>query len=113
MQLAIPPGGEEKARRFYGEVLGMAELPKPPVLAARGGAWFRRDGVEVHLGVEDDFRPASKAHPGIAVEDIDAVAAQLTRSGVAVSWDDLLPGHRRFFTSDPFDNRLEFLAPKS
>ena len=72
VQLAIPPGGEELARRYYGEILGMTELEKPPVLAARGGCWFRSTGLEIHLGVEKDFRAAAKAHPGILVKDLDA-----------------------------------------
>jgi catechol 2,3-dioxygenase-like lactoylglutathione lyase family enzyme len=113
VQLAIPPGGEDLARRFYGEVLGMSELTKPPVLAARGGCWFRRDGLEVHLGVEQDFRPAAKAHPGILVADLDGLAARLREAGAEVDWDDNFPGHRRFYTHDLHGNRLELLEPSS
>ena len=113
VQLAIPRGGEDRCRAFWGDVLGFTELQKPPVLAARGGCWFRGGGLEVHLGVEEEFRPAAKAHPGILVRDIDAVAARLTESRVTVTWDDDFPGMRRFYTADPFGNRLEILEPKA
>jgi extradiol dioxygenase family protein len=112
VQLAIPPGGEAACREFWGDVLGMAELEKPAVLAARGGCWFRGGGLEVHLGVEREFSPARKAHPGILVEDLTALATQLETAGVDVVWDGEFPGHRRFYASDPFGNRLEFLEPK-
>ncbi|NML50076.1 glyoxalase [Streptomyces sp. R302] len=112
VQLSIPPGGEAACRVFWGEVLGMAEVEKPPVLAARGGCWFRGGGVEVHLGVEEDFRPARKAHPGIRVIGIRALADRLERGGTAVTWDDNLPGHLRFHAFDAFGNRLEFLEPR-
>jgi hypothetical protein len=82
------------------------------VLAARGGCWFRGGGLEVHLGVEQEFSPARKAHPGILVEDLPALAAALEAAGVGVSWDGEFPGHRRFYASDPFGNRLEFLEPQ-
>jgi biotin carboxylase/catechol 2,3-dioxygenase-like lactoylglutathione lyase family enzyme len=112
VQLAIPPGGEDLARRYYGEILGMTELQKPPVLAARGGCWFRRGGLEVHLGVEKEFRAAAKAHPGILVDDLDALAARLKDSGADVEWDDNFPGHRRFYSHDLHGNRLELLEPE-
>jgi catechol 2,3-dioxygenase-like lactoylglutathione lyase family enzyme len=111
VQLAIPPGGEDECRRFWGGVLGMSELTKPPVLAARGGCWFRGGGLEVHLGVEADFAPARKAHPGVLVTDLAGLAARLEESGAEVLWDGDFPGHRRFYASDPFGNRLEFLQP--
>ncbi|NYT94165.1 VOC family protein [Salinispora sp. H7-4] len=111
-QLAIPPESEPTAREFYGGVLGMAEIAKPPVLAARGGCWFRSGGLEIHLGVELDFRPARKAHPGILVNDIDALAKHLSEHGTEVDWDDNFPGHRRFYAHDPLGNRLEFLEPE-
>ena len=76
VQLAIPPGTEDQARSFYVDVLGMTEVQKPSVLAARGGLWIRADKLEIHLGVETDFRPARKAHPGILVADLDALAAR-------------------------------------
>lgn len=111
VQLAIPPGVEERCREFWVGILGFQELEKPPTLAARGGCWFRGGGVEVHLGVERDFRPAAKAHPGILIADLDALAAHLTGDGVVVEWDDNVPRMRRFYASDPWGNRLEFLEP--
>lgn len=113
VQLAVPAGSEEACRAFWAGVLGLVEIPKPPVLAARGGCWFRGGALEVHLGVEAPFAPASKAHPGILVADIEALAARLAAHDVAVRWDDDFPGHRRFYAADPFGNRLEFLEPLS
>lgn len=110
VQLAVPPGSEERCRSFYVGLLGMTELTKPPVLAARGGLWLRSGPVEIHLGVEADFRPARKAHPAIRIADLDALAARLSGAGYEVSWDDLIAGTRRFFTHDPLGNRLEFIA---
>ena len=111
VMLAIPRGSEDRMRPFYVDLLGMLELPKPPALAARGGLWVRGDALEIHLGVEDDFRPARKAHPGIRVGDIDALADRFAEHGVAVMWDnENFPGHRRFYADDPAGNRLEFVA---
>jgi catechol 2,3-dioxygenase-like lactoylglutathione lyase family enzyme len=109
VQLAIPAGSEDECRRFYVDVLGMVELTKPPVLAARGGLWVRADALEIHLGVEHDFRPARKAHPGIRVADLDLLAERLTSKDVEVIWDDNFPGHRRLYAFDNLGNRLEFL----
>jgi catechol 2,3-dioxygenase-like lactoylglutathione lyase family enzyme len=111
VQLAIPAGGEDACRRFWAGVLGLTELDKPPVLAARGGCWFAGGGLEVHLGVEADFVPARKAHPGILVADLRALAARLEQAGAPVTWDPEFPGHDRFYSADPFGNRLEFLEP--
>jgi catechol 2,3-dioxygenase-like lactoylglutathione lyase family enzyme len=111
VQLAMPAGEEEAARRFFAGVLGMAEIEKPPVLAARGGAWFRSGGLEVHLGVEEGFSPARKAHPGILVGDLDDVVRRLREAGQDVTWDGDFPGFRRIYAHDPFGNRLEFLQP--
>jgi catechol 2,3-dioxygenase-like lactoylglutathione lyase family enzyme len=111
VQLAAPPGSEERLRAYYAGVLGMTEIPKPPVLAARGGCWFQAGFVQLHLGIEDDFRPARKAHPGLRVTDVEAWAARLAAHGAPVIWDDDLPGHRRFHSEDPVGNRLEFLQP--
>ena len=111
MQLAMPRGQEAAARGFYADVLGLAEVEKPPALAARGGAWFRSGGVELHLGVEEDFRPARKGHPGVLVNDLDEVVRRLAASGQPVEWDDDFPGFRRVYAHDPFGNRLEFLEP--
>lgn len=110
-QLAMPAAAADEARRFYVGVLGMTEVEKPPVLAARGGAWFRAGGLELHLGVEDDFRPARKAHPGILVSDLDRLVDRLRAAGGEVQWDGEFPGHRRIYAHDPFGNRLEFLQP--
>lgn len=112
VQLAIPPGGEDRSRAFWGAVLGMTELDKPPALAARGGCWFRGGGVEVHLGVEADFAPARKAHPGLLVVGLRELAARLEENGADVIWDGEFPGHDRFYAHDPFGNRLEFLEPR-
>ncbi|MFF4400854.1 VOC family protein [Streptomyces sp. NPDC001480] len=111
VQLAAPPGSEDLLRAYYVDVLGMTEIPKPPVLAARGGCWFQAGAVQLHLGIEADFRPAKKAHPGLRVTGIEAYAARLASLGAQVTWDDNLPGHRRFYSEDPVGNRLEFLEP--
>ncbi|MEO3806740.1 glyoxalase [Nonomuraea sp. B1E8] len=105
VQLAAPAGSEPLLREFYAGVLGLEEVPKPSELAGRGGAWFRGEGVEVHLGIEDGFRPARKAHPAFLVDDIDAYAAKIPG---AVP-DDLFPGFRRIYVSDPVGNRIELL----
>lgn len=108
-QLAMPPGSEARARRLYAGVLGMTEVEKPRSLAARGGVWFRADGVELHLGVTEDFRPAQKGHPGILVTDLDDVVTRLRTNGEPAEWDRNFPGFRRVYAHDPFGNRLEFL----
>ena len=109
MQIAMPAGAEQQAREFFVDVLGMTEVDKPPLLARRGGAWFRGGGVELHLGAEERFTPDRKGHPGILVDDLDDVAERLERGGYPVRWDDEFPGYRRVYSHDPFDNRLEFL----
>jgi catechol 2,3-dioxygenase-like lactoylglutathione lyase family enzyme len=109
VQIAAPPGSEPVLRHFYGDVLGMTEVPKPPSLAARGGAWFRAGALELHLGVEDDFRPARKAHPGLLVADLPAYVDRLAAHGVPVEWDDAFPGYRRCYLDDPHGNRIELL----
>ncbi|MFD8755699.1 VOC family protein [Kitasatospora sp. NPDC059577] len=113
VQLDIPAGTEDRCRAFWSGVLGMTELPKPPVLAARGGCWFRGGGVEVHLGVVPDFRPSVKGHPGIQVGSLDALADHLAAHGHEVLWDTNVPGRRRFHAADPLGNRLEFLEPRA
>jgi catechol 2,3-dioxygenase-like lactoylglutathione lyase family enzyme len=109
VQLAMPKGQEDDARLFYRDSLGLSEVPKPPELAKRGGAWFELGTVRVHLGVEQDFRPARKAHPAFLVSGIDDLASRLNEAGYEVTIDNDLPGFRRFYTSDPFGNRLEFM----
>lgn len=108
VQVAAPKGSEAVLRAFYSGVLGLTELAKPADLAGRGGAWFRAGAVELHLGVEEPFSPARKAHPALLVDDIDALAARLEASGHPVELDTL-PGFRRFHVADPHGNRLEFL----
>ena len=109
--LSCPVGSEDALRAFYGGVLGLTEIEKPPALARRGGCWFRGHGIELHLGVEEDFRPARKAHPGLLVHDLDAWADRLRAAGAPVLFDDDFPGMRRFYSEDPHGNRLEFLEP--
>lgn len=113
VQLAVPPGSEDACRGFWGDLLGLTELAKPPVLAARGGCWFRGGGLEVHLGVEDPFSPARKAHPGILVTGLRDLAARFEAGGVEVTWDQEFPGHDRFYAHDPFGNRLELLEARA
>ncbi|MGP8301310.1 VOC family protein [Streptomyces inhibens] len=109
IQLAAPPDTEDALRAYYADLLGMTEIPKPPALAARGGCWFEAGTAHLHLGIDPHHRPSAKAHPGIRVTGIDALAARLTTADAPVTWDDNLPGHRRFYSLDPAGNRLEFL----
>ena len=111
VQVAIPRGGEERARAFYQTLLGLPEQPKPPELAKRGGAWFESAAVKVHCGVEDPFAPARKAHIAFRVDDVQALARTARAAGYEVVDDDLLEGHERIYIYDPFGNRLEFLRP--
>jgi catechol 2,3-dioxygenase-like lactoylglutathione lyase family enzyme len=113
VQVSCPEGGEDGARRFYGDVLGIPEVEKPPALAARGGCWFRAEGVEVHVGVEEGFEPARKAHPAFVLDDVDRLAeaaVRAERAGFPVTWDEDFPGCRRFHTTDGNGNRVELLA---
>jgi catechol 2,3-dioxygenase-like lactoylglutathione lyase family enzyme len=111
LQLAMPRGREADARAFYGNVLGLAELTKPPHLATRGGVWFVLGSQQFHLGVEDDFRPARKAHPALLVHDLRGMRMRLEQDGFAPYEDEPLAGYERFYVSDPFGNRLELLEP--
>ena len=106
VQLAAPPDREDEARHFYGELLGLREIPKPEQLQARGGVWFQAGAQQLHIGVEEPFAPARKAHPALRVDDLDALATRLAPN---VTWDDSLPGTRRFYSADPFGNRIELL----
>ena len=108
VQVAAPAGCEEQARAFYGELLGLEELPKPEALAVRGGCWFKAGAQELHIGVEEPFAPARKAHPSFVVSNLDGLARRLAAAGIEVAYDDLIPGTKRFEAADPFGNRLEF-----
>jgi catechol 2,3-dioxygenase-like lactoylglutathione lyase family enzyme len=109
VQLAMPAGGEAEAERFYAGLLGLPRVPKPPALAVRGGCWFERGEVRLHLGAEADFRPAKKAHPALVVQGYEALCAKLKAAGVPVRPSDELPGVRRCHVDDPFGNRLELI----
>jgi len=109
VQVAIPRGGEARARMFYAGLLGLQELPKPPALAARGGCWFGSGSAALHLGIEEPFHPAAKAHPAFLVDDLDGLFDVLTAAGYdGIRADGELPGIRRFHVFDPFGNRIEF-----
>lgn len=112
VQLAMPAGGEDQAREFYHQLLGLPEVPKPEHLAARGGCWFEsEDGPKIHLGVEEDFRPARKAHPALMVSGLGALLATLRAAGVTLKEDEPLDGYDRVYADDPFGNRIELLEP--
>ena len=110
VQLAMPPGGEAEAEAFYSGLLGLVRVPKPASLAARGGCWFGDGPLAVHLGVEEGFRPARKAHPALVVRDLPALRAALTAAGVTVRPNADRPPGRGAYVDDPFGNRLEFIA---
>lgn len=110
VQLAMPAGSEDRAREFYSGVLGIPELPKPPELAKRGGVWFERGALKLHLGVEADFRPAKKAHPALLVEDLRALIERLRENKCPVA-EEPLDGYFRVYISDPFGNRIELMEP--
>jgi catechol 2,3-dioxygenase-like lactoylglutathione lyase family enzyme len=107
VQLAAPPGREDEARRFYGDLLGMEELPKPEAIRSRGGVWFRAGDQELHIGVEDPFAPARKAHPGLVVSDLMTIRARLLEAGHDPEDNLAIAGVSRLFVHDPFGNRLE------
>lgn len=112
VQIAAPRGAETQVRAFYGALLGLAEIPKPESMRASGGVWFALAGAELHVGIEEAFAPARKAHPAIRVAPalLDELAERLGAAGVPVRWDERLPGARRLYTEDPFGNRLELLS---
>jgi catechol 2,3-dioxygenase-like lactoylglutathione lyase family enzyme len=110
VQLAMPAGQEDAARVFYSGLMGMTELPKPADLAKRGGCWFESGSVQLHLGVESDFRPAKKAHPAMRCRDYDGLTARLREIGIEIKDDDSIPGVRRCHVFDPFGNRIELIA---
>jgi catechol 2,3-dioxygenase-like lactoylglutathione lyase family enzyme len=113
VQLAMPPGEEDRARAFYHGLLGIPEVPKPTELARRGGCWFERGELKLHLGVEREFRAAKKAHPALMVEGLDSLIERLKGAGCAVKEDEPLEGYTRVYVDDPFGNRLELMEPSN
>ncbi|MGH9419545.1 MAG: VOC family protein [Thermoanaerobaculia bacterium] len=109
VQLAMPRGDEDRGRAFYANLLGLTEIPKPGSLDERNGLWFRVGTLELHLGVEDDFRPAKKAHPGLLVDDLKSLVARLEAAGHTTTPDNRLEGYDRAYVHDPFGNRIELL----
>jgi catechol 2,3-dioxygenase-like lactoylglutathione lyase family enzyme len=109
VQIAMPIGGESQARAFFGELLGLEELPKPADMAGRGGCWFEAGAHQIHLGVEADFRPAKKAHIALRTDGLIELRARLEAAGYVTSDDVPVNGRSRFFANDPFGNRIEFL----
>jgi catechol 2,3-dioxygenase-like lactoylglutathione lyase family enzyme len=110
VQLAMPAGEENRARVFYRDLLGMSEIPKPTELAKRGGCWFESGGVQIHLGVEADFRAAKKAHPAFRCSDYAYLLERLRNAGIEVAQPDDIPGVRRCHIHDPFGNRIELIG---
>jgi len=112
VQLAAPPGCEQEARAFFGRLLGLAEIEKPEPLRARGGAWFAVGAQQLHVGVDAGFTPALKAHAAlrVAAGELPVLADRLVEAGVPVRWDDALEGVQRFYTEDPWGNRIEIIA---
>ena len=108
VQLAIPPGGEDAARAFYGRLLNLDEKPKPPDLAKRGGAWFENDQVKIHLGIDSNFHSARKAHPALLVNGLDALIERFRQEGISVDSGEREVYHR-VYVSDPFGNRIELI----
>jgi catechol 2,3-dioxygenase-like lactoylglutathione lyase family enzyme len=117
VQVAAPPGCEDAARAFYGGLLGLEEIPKPPLLEARGGCWFRVGAQELHVGVTEGFTPAGKAHPGLLAatrEGLHDLVGRLEAAGIGVDWADAaeLEGRERFHVRDPWGNRVEVVGPR-
>ena len=111
VQLAMPAGREAEAIAFYEGILGIAQAPKPDHLATRGGCWFEDGDLKVHLGVDPDFRPATKAHPAFIVDDVRSIASAVAAAGFAVKDDEPLDGYDRVYVTDPFGNRIELMQP--
>jgi catechol 2,3-dioxygenase-like lactoylglutathione lyase family enzyme len=109
VQLAMPAGQEEQARAFYRDVLGLPETPKPADMVGRGGCWFESSLVKIHLGVDKDFRPATKAHPGLLVDDLKTVTELCRQRGLETFTAPGIEGYERIFIKDPFGNRIELL----
>jgi catechol 2,3-dioxygenase-like lactoylglutathione lyase family enzyme len=113
IQMAMPPGGEARARAFYNGVLGIPEVPKSPELLKRGGCWFQDEGIKVHVGVETEFRAARKAHPALIVEGLRELNERIRAAGYFVKEDEPLEGYDRIYVDDPFGNRIELMEPHS
>ena len=111
VQVAMPPGEEQKARDFYQGVLGLVEVPKPANLAVRGGVWFKTSGIELHVGTEDNFRPSRKAHVAFLVDDLARLTEAILSAGVRIVEDLPLEGFNRIYVYDPFGNRIELMQP--
>ena len=109
VQLAIPVGGEERARAFYTGILGLSEVEKPPAMAGRNSIWFAAGAANVHLGIEPDFHPAKRAHPALVVEGLDEILVLCERAGLPTKPDTSFYGFRRVHVFDPFGNRLELM----
>ena len=107
----MPAGGEDAARQFYGAILGIGETPKPPHLAKRGGCWFERGDLKIHIGVDADFRPARKAHVALLVTGLPELQEVLIAHGCTLKDDEPLEGYRRIYVDDPFGNRIELMEP--
>lgn len=110
VQVAMPVGAEELARSFYGDILGLTEIEKPAVLSGRGGAWFACGTSQIHLGADEDFEPAKKAHPALKVSDFNVFIAALGDLGISVNLEETVSGHLRATIHDPFGNRVELIA---
>ena len=108
----MPPGREAEAEAFYAGLLGIPRVQKPRHLERRGGCWFRSANVEIHLGIDHEFVPAQKAHPAFLVDDLPGLRDRLAVARVPILIDEPLPGYERFYTSDPFGNRIEILSPR-
>jgi catechol 2,3-dioxygenase-like lactoylglutathione lyase family enzyme len=111
VQLAMPPGGEPKAREFYDHLLGIPETAKPDELAKRGGCWFEDGALKIHLGVDREFRAARKAHPGLLVDQLGSLVSKLSLAGYQIREDHAMPGYHRAYVDDPFGNRIELMEP--
>ncbi|QDP40392.1 VOC family protein [Radiobacillus deserti] len=109
VQLAAPAGSEQAAIHFYHTILGLIELEKPEALKKNGGVWFQLGNQQLHIGIEDSFQPAKKAHPAFYVQQLEELRSHLSEHNIPFQNDDRLPGYDRFYVEDPFGNRLEFL----
>lgn len=108
VQIAAPPGCEAKARQFFSGLLGLVELEKPKTLSGRGGCWFKVGTRQLHVGIDENFTPATKAHPAFSVEDVATLFSNLQKAGVECQWDDAIADVKRLYATDPWGNRLEF-----